>query len=284
MNILKRYGWGTGALMLLLGIAASAADINGTWTIQDLQFADKLQLSLNAVQTGGGSFSSSSAFDITQLHGLPQAQIAAPAGLLGAFELVREAGIFACEGYFKAGQGAGTFVFHPRPEVIGQMRALGFRDVDDSKLFTMAVHDVGPGFAQEIQNTGLAVTATDQLVTMKIHGVNTDFIRGILRAGYKPQSEDLVRMRIHGVTPDFADQIHHAFAASIIDDLVRVKIHGITLDFVNDVRQVYPSASLDDLVRLRIHGVTLEYIRTMQARFKNLSLEQVVTLKIHGIN
>src|SRR5262249_18463239 len=157
------YGWSTCVLILICGIAASAADISGTWSIQDLQIADKLQLSLNVVESGMGSFSSSSAFDIAQLRGLTREQLAAPVGTVTSFEIVREAGTFACEGYLKAGKGAGTFVFHARPEVAGQMRALGFGDVDDGKLFSMAVHDVGPRFAGEIQSTGIAVTTTDQL-------------------------------------------------------------------------------------------------------------------------
>ena len=123
MDFQQRYGWSVLILVLAFAFTVEAADITGTWAIQDLQVADKVQLSLNVIQDGKGSFNNSSAFDISQLRGLTPAQMAAPAGTMARFELVREAGTFACEGYFKAGNGAGTFLFRPDPGFLQQMRA-----------------------------------------------------------------------------------------------------------------------------------------------------------------
>src|SRR5215469_8904424 len=115
MYMIKRYGWSVSVLVLLFALTAGAADITGTWTIQDLQVADKVQFSLYVNQDGKGSFSSSSGLDISQLHGLTRSQIAASAGTMASFELVKEAGTFSCEGYFKDNKGAGTFQFRPNP-------------------------------------------------------------------------------------------------------------------------------------------------------------------------
>jgi len=175
MDFQQRYGWSVLILVLAFAFTVEAADITGTWAIQDLQVADKVQLSLNVIQDGKGSFNNSSAFDISQLRGLTPAQMAAPAGTMARFELVREAGTFACEGYFKAGNGAGTFLFRPDPGFLQQMRALGFLDVSENRLFSMAVHDVGPRFAAEIRTTGIIVSTAAQLVAMRIHGVTVSF-------------------------------------------------------------------------------------------------------------
>jgi hypothetical protein len=283
MYTIKRYGWSVSVLVLLFALTARAADITGTWAIQDLQVADKVQFSLYVNHDGKGSFSSSSGLDVSQLLGLTRSQIAASAGTTASFELVREAGTFSCEGYFKDSKGAGTFQFRPNPSFIGQMAALGFGDIDEERLFSLAVHDIGPRFASEIRTTGTNISTVDQLVSMRIHGVTAEFIRGIQQSGYKPEPDELVKLRIHGVTTDFVNGIRRIYSSAQIDDFVRMRIHGVELDFAADVRQAFPTASIDDLVGLRIHGITMDYIRNMQSRLKNVTLEQIVMLKIHGI-
>jgi hypothetical protein len=256
MYFRKQYRWSVLVFIAAFGSTVHAQDISGTWAIQDLQIANRLQLSLRVTRPGNGTSFNSSAFDVGQLRGLSPQQMASPTGGIARFELVREAGTFVCEGYFRSGNGAGTFMFQPSAGVITKFRALGFEDVTEDQLFSLAIHDVGPRFASEIRATGVMVTSISKLIAMKIHGVTPEFIRGMQQAGYMPDEKDVVRLRIHGVSADFAYEIHRMFALS----------------------------SLKDLVRLRIHGVTLDDIRMMQTRSRNISLDQIVRLKIHGID
>jgi hypothetical protein len=283
MYFQKRCVWSVLILVLTFAFAAEAADVTGSWAIQDLQIANKVQLSLNVIQGGRGSFNSSSAFDVFQFRGLTPAQMATPIGTMARFELVREAGTFAFEGYFKAGNGAGTFLFRSDPGFVPAMRAQGFLDVDESRIFSMAVHDVGPRFASEIRAAGITPSTAAKLLTMRIHGVSLDFIRDIQRAGYKPEEEDLIKMRIHRVTPEFANEVRRMYGSASIEHLVKMQIHRVDLDFAGEVRQMFPTASIDDLVRLRIHRVTMDYIRNIQSRSRDISLDQLVRLKIRGI-
>ena len=272
-------------MFALAAEAAQTADIAGTWAIQDLQIANKLHITFNVVQQNGkGGFNSSLSLDASQLRGLPLAQIGAPIATMARFELVREGGTFVCEGYFRGGNGAGTFVFRPDPGFVSAMRAQGLLDIDESRIFSMAAHDVGPRFAAEVRSEGVTVSSASKLLSMRIHGVTMEFIRNVQQAGYKPREEDLIKMRIHGVTADFANEVRRMYASASIEQLVRMRIHGVALDFAGDVRQMYPTASIDDLVRLRIHGVTMDYIRNAQSRSRNTTLEQVVRMKIHGLD
>ena len=59
-------------------------------------------------------FVSSSAIDASELRGLSPGQMAVPVGTVARFELVREAGTFLCEGYFKAGNDNGKLCSAPR--------------------------------------------------------------------------------------------------------------------------------------------------------------------------
>lgn len=284
MSFQKGNAWSVLVAVMAFAFTARAQDVSGTWAIQDLRVANKVQLSLTVAGTGKGSFNSTSTMDVGQLRGLNPAQLASPAATMARFELVREAGTFAAEGYFRGGGGSGTFVFRPDPGFLPQMRSLGFFDISEDRLFSLAVHDVGPRFASDIRATGVVVSRTDQLVAMRIHGVTTDFIRSMQQAGLRPEQDDLVKMRIHGVTPDFAGTVRGMYASAGVDDLVKMRIHGVQVDFARDVRQMYSTASLDELVRLKIHGVTLDFIRSMQGRVRNISLDEVVRLKIHGID
>src|ERR1043166_7106954 len=121
MYFQKQHAWSVFILILAFTAAAEAADIAGTWAIEDLQVANKVQLSIKVTQGGNGTFSSSSALDISQLRGLSAGQMASPVGTLARFEIVREAGTFTCEGYFKRCNGAGTFLFSPNSAFISQM-------------------------------------------------------------------------------------------------------------------------------------------------------------------
>jgi len=284
MTLRKLNGWSVFIVVFAFALVAEAQDISGTWVIQDLHLANNVQLSFTVNQNGRGTLNSSSGFDVAQLRGLNLAQLKAPVGTMAQFDLVREPGTFACEGYFKNGNGAGTFVFRPDPAFVTQMRGLGFLAINEDRVLSMAIHDVGPRFAAEVRENSVSVSTAEQLLAMRIHGVTVAFIRGMQQAGLRPQADDLIKMRIHGVTPDYANEVKLMYSSAAIEDLVKMRIHGVGLDFARDVRQLYATASIEDLVRLRIHGVTIDYIRNMQMRSKNISLDRLVRLKIHGID
>src|SRR5207249_9727631 len=151
-------------------VPAQAADTTGTWAIQDLQVANGVQFSLQVTDGGRGNFQSSSEFDLSQVQGLTTAQMASPSGMIVRFDIMREAGTFICEGYFKAGNGAGTFIFKPSPSFVLQMATLGFSDVAEDMLFSMTVHDIGMRYAAEIQAMGLKVPTAPTLIPMRTPG------------------------------------------------------------------------------------------------------------------
>ena len=50
-----------------------------------------------------------------------------------------------------------------------------------------------------MKNEGYSEISTDQLVAMRIHGVNAAYVKELREHGYKnPSIDDLIEMRIHG--------------------------------------------------------------------------------------
>ena len=186
-------------LVIAFAVPAQAADTTGTWAIQDLQVANRVQFSLQVTDGGRSNFQSSSEFDLSQVQGLTTAQMASPSGMIVRFDIMREAGTFICEGYFKAGNGAGTFLFKPSLSFVSQMATLGFSDATEDKLFSMAVHDVGMRYAAEIQAMGLRVPTASKLIAMKIHGVTPGYVRRIQARWPDVTLDQLISLRIHGI-------------------------------------------------------------------------------------
>ncbi len=186
-------------LVLAFAARAQAADTTGTWTIQDMQVANRVLFSLQVTGGGKGNFQSSSEFDMSQVQGLTMAQMASPSGTIVRFDIMREAGTFICEGYFKAGNGAGTFVFKPSLSFVSQMASLGFPDVAEDKLFSMAVHDIGMRYAAEIHAMGLRVPTASKLIAMKIHGVTPGYVRKMQARWPEVTLDQLISLRIHGI-------------------------------------------------------------------------------------
>src|SRR5262249_2554285 len=152
-------------------VAPLQSDGRPTWKIEPVYGSnqtpvpDRIQLSF--FYPGGGLSNSSVIFDPAVFRGLTAAQMASPIQTAARFDIVREAGTIACEGYFQSGRGSGTLVFQPNPDFRAQMSRLGFQDISDNQLFNMAVHDVGPRYAGELRAAGVTVSSTSQLMSMR---------------------------------------------------------------------------------------------------------------------
>ena len=275
-------------LLSLCGSACLAADkpITGQWMIDSTELPDQVQLTLHRSSSGHGGSTNSSPIPLRQLNGLTRAQMDDANGATVHFEIIRDAGVLACEGYFKRSNGAGSFTFSADPGFISEMRSLGYTGLSDEQVFSMAVHDVSREYVRELRALGLKPSA-DELITMRIHTVTIEYIKDLQSLGHdKLQPDQLVTMRIHGVEPGFIRELNQLGYRSVsADELVTMRIHEATTDFIRKLRSLgYEHPTIDQLVTMRIHGVTPDYIQKLNARgMKGLSIDQLVSLRIHGI-
>src|SRR5215475_7491372 len=260
--------------------------ITGQWIVSLSKADGFVQLTLQS--TGPDwNFNSSTSVPLSQLRGLTAAEMRADGGM-ARFEIVRDAGTLQCEGWFKNGGGAGTFVFNPNRNYLSEMRSLGYDNLSDDRMFSLALHDVRLDFVRGLIAAGYERTDVDQLVSMRIHGVTLDFIGDLRSLGYdRAPADELVSMRIHGVGTDFIRELKELGYDHVpADDLVSMRIHGVTTKFIKELKTLgYESAPVDQLVSMKIHGVTPDFIRQMKDRgVKDLSIEQLISLRIHGLD
>jgi hypothetical protein len=112
-----------GVVLLGLAVGVSQESImpNGQWLIEAKPDNDRVQLTLRYSSKDGyfdngwwGS-TSGSRLPVSALQGLAAAQMFSN-GSQVSFRIVRDAGSFPCEGWFKDGQGSGHFSFEPSPQ------------------------------------------------------------------------------------------------------------------------------------------------------------------------
>jgi hypothetical protein len=304
-----------GPFLLCLNAQGTAA-ISGQWMIDGESTPEQVHLTLHRRMGQSGSSTNSSSFLLGNLRGLTKKQMDSVDGSVVHFQIIRDAGTLACEGYFKRGDGAGSFAFSPNPNFASEMRTFGYQGLTPEMHYSMAAHDVSLAYVRDLRSLNAAPASADgliamrihgvsidyikelkslgydnlkpnQLVTMRIHGVTTEFIHELKKLGYSlVSSNELVTMRIHGATTEFISQLESlGYSRPSINQLVTMRIHGATTDFITQLKSLgYTHPAIDQLVTMRIHGVTPDYIQKLRSRgMKNLSIDQMVNLRIHGI-
>jgi len=128
----------------------------------------------------------------------------------------------------------------------------------------------------------------DQLIAMKVAGVDAGYINALRDHGYGDLSfEELIALRHHGVTADFITELKTlGFAPLTAEDLASLRIHGVTPAYALALAKLgYGKLSVKEIVNLRIQGVTTEYAQAMNAAALGaLSAKKLIELRIHGVD
>jgi len=290
--------------------------LTGQWTAElNRNRPGEIQLTYHRRSEGGGFSMSGGTVPLGELQGLT-AEAALSARENVNFNVVRQAGTFACEGYFREGKGAGFWTFTPSQSFVSAMRERGYDNLTDEDLLRAALHKLTTNFIEDLKSAGYDRLAFTQLLRASSHGVTAEFIREMQSAGYQDLSmeelvrarnhnvdsryvkevramgfdkqplEKLIRLRNHDITPDFINRMRSAgFDGLSIEQLIRLKNHDITPEFVNGVKaEGYSDIPVESAIRLKNHDVDREYIRRVKARgFTDLTLEQIIRLRSRDI-
>src|SRR3954447_2134809 len=190
------------ALFVFLAAVTARAAQHGAWR---LSVRDDGRMQIDLVSDHNHN---SHPIERTAFTGLTAAQIDARSDTPVDFRLVRDAGSIHFTGTFINGDGVGRFVFEPNASYAATLRGLGVAssDLDDDRLYSLALHDVSASFIREMQSLGYREDL-DRYIAFRIHGATPQFVREINALGYKPDADKLVAFRIHGATTEFIRDI-----------------------------------------------------------------------------
>ncbi|HEY0101649.1 MAG TPA: hypothetical protein VGB76_22170 [Pyrinomonadaceae bacterium] len=290
--------------------------LSGQWTAEVRR--DKpgeIQMTYHRHSETGGFNISGDTFALSELQGL-SAETALSARTNVNFKLVRQAGTFACEGYFREGRGAGFWTFTPSQSFVSAMRERGYSNLTDGDLLRAALHNlttnyiedlksagydrlefkqllrasshsITPAFIREMQSAGYQGLTMEELVRARNHNIDSRYVGEVRAMGFDKQPlAKLIRLRNHQITQDFINRMRSAgFDGLSIEQLIRLKNHEITPEFVNGVKaEGYADIPVETAVRLKNHEVDRDYIRRVKARgFTDLTLEQIIKLRSREI-
>lgn len=262
--------------------------ITGQWTAEvNQQKLDEVQITYHRRSEAGGFTMSGARIPLSELQGLTsEAALSTRANV--NFNIVREAGTFACEGYFREGRGAGFWTFTSSQNFVSAMRERGPADLTDEDMLRAALHNLTTKFIEELKAAGYDRLEFKQLMRASSHGVTPEFIRDLKSAGYQNLSmEELLRARNHNIDGRYVNEVRAmGFDKQPLEKLIRLRNHKITQQFINSMRSAgFDRLSIEELIRLRNHEITPEFISGLKAEgYPDIPIETAIRLKNHEID
>jgi hypothetical protein len=225
--------------------------------------------------------SSTSSFDVGLDHfrGLTLAN--GPA----KFEYVQDAGRLVCEGRFLLGAGSGTFTAVLDPDFAARLERLGYERPNEDETFDMLLSGFSLDFARAVKDAGLAAT-TGQLLDLRNHGIDSEYIRGVRAAGYRDlEARDVIDLKNHGINPDYLSDVKRAGYDLSTRDLVDLRNHGVDAVYLRNIKDAgYPGLPVREIIDLRNHGVPADLLRDSHALGYDFAIREIIDLRNHGVD
>jgi hypothetical protein len=78
---------------------------------------------------------------------------------------------------------------------------------------------------RSLTSLGYAMPTADQLIALRVQGVNGEEVKQIRALGYEPTVNQLIQIRIFKITPDFIQRMQARGLKDLtIDKLVQIRI------------------------------------------------------------
>ena len=169
---------------------------------------------------------------------------------------------------------------------VGGIASLGYKDLSVDQLISLKIHGVTTEYVRELLAAGLKLKV-DEIVSFAIHGAQAADIVEMQKLGYKLNASEIVSMYIHGLTPEFARQMKSAgFGTPTFDQLISFKIHDATPEIAEQFKQAgVRELDFDKLVSLQIHGANPDAVKQIGALgYPNLTADEVIAMCINGVD
>jgi L,D-transpeptidase catalytic domain len=249
--------------LLSMPISSVAAGVSGTWSAKQRPSGE---VQFNFYESGSRS---QNGFNVplSELTGIDAQQMNAAQPATVSFALRRPAGTIDMRGVFEQGEGSGFYTFSPNDSFITAMRDLGYRDLDDRRLFLFATTELTPEWVRDIRALGYTPTR-DDLEEIAIFKVTPQYVREIRAEGFPSVTiQDLVQLRIGKIDAARIAEYRALGLKDVSADAIgELGIMKVTPDYIREIAAAgYPSLSPSELTELRIGRISAEVIRDYRA-------------------
>jgi uncharacterized protein (UPF0335 family) len=270
----------------LFAVQGVQTAMTGEWTAEiNRAKPGEVQLTFHRDSKEGGFNMTSETFALSELQGLAADAGGSTVKTTVNFNLVRDAGTFSCEGYFRDGRGAGFWTFTPSQAFVSAMRAHGYDNLSGEDLLRAAFHNLTVKFIEELKGVGYDHLTFDELVRAAGHDVTASYIREMRAAGYDGLAmEELIRARNHEIDSRYIKEVEAmGFGKGTLEDVIRLRNHEITPEYINDLKaEGYSEITADMAIRLKNHGIDRAFIQRVKAQgMTNVTLDELIRLRNH---
>ena len=208
------------------------------------------------------------------------------------FDYSRDAGTMRLEGSFDGKNGNGTFTFTPNAQYVSYLKTNGLNDVTDERMLSCFAHEIEMDEMKEyvsgIKSIGISDFGVSDIVKLKTHDVDMDYISEMGRVGFDGLSlEDYVRMSIHDVDPDYVQSIKdYGFSDMSSDEIIRLSVHDVDADYLTDLKSAGMSGlEIEEVVRFSVHDVDASFIQSLSnAGLGTMTSEEIIRLSVHDVD
>jgi hypothetical protein len=272
----------TAAVVLTAFAALAASELrSGVWTAE--MDRDGLNITLFQGRRHNSNMMSLT-IEVPKLSGLSPEAIAS-GGAEVKFALVRAAGVFAFDGHFANGKGAGHFEFTPDASFLRDMEQLGYTGFRDDDIVLFAAEDLTPASIRGLKDMGYTISRKD-LEEVAVFHVTPALIKEYASLGYPGLTlREVVDLRVGNVDAGYINAMRalgfdHMSAGQLAD----LAIQNVTPRYVREMRAIYPSLKPHELEDLKIANITPERIETFRkAGYPNLTPEQLSEFGLQNV-
>lgn len=236
---------------------AAALDVlHSSCSISAGEQPGKLRLRIRSNNQCGNDRDCGSSFDtdsMSRFAGISEADLSRQGARLTA-TLNAESGVFTCAGTVHDGELAGSSTFTPNQDFVDRMDRMGFGGLDSEKLETYALLDVESAWAQSLKDAHVEGMNTDNLIALRIFHIDPEYVSGFSSLGYGiPHADQLIALKVQGVNAEEVREIRGLGFQPSLDDLIQIRIFHITPEFIRRMQsRGFKDLTIAKLVQIKI--------------------------------